>query len=182
MDTDLWEKALYHLDKGNFTALEQMLGGPDGFDKQIIDWHGAGKFKNEPVALAEVFTCSCMLGRTAAAEYLLDNGVDPVAGMKTGLNGFHYSASGGRLDIVRLLIDRGVSMEIDNMYGGTVLGQALWSAVNEPKPAHAEIIEMLIDAGAVVEDGTLEWWIDQDIPNTATRQRVLDALQRHGAE
>lgn len=181
MENDLWQKTLFHLDKGNFTALEEMLGASGGFDRQIIEWHESGKFNDHPHELAEALTCACMLGRGATAEYLIDNNVDPIAGMKTGLNGFHYAASGGRLDIVELLIDRGVPMEIENMYGGTVLAQALWSAVHEFKPTHAEVIEILLEAGAKVENGTLDWWREQGVGDADTKKRVLDALQRRGA-
>jgi hypothetical protein len=38
------------------------------------------------------------------------------------------------------------------MYGGTVLGCAVWSAVYEPRPDHAPIIEALLEAGADVRE------------------------------
>ncbi|NOT47057.1 MAG: ankyrin repeat domain-containing protein [Acidobacteria bacterium] len=110
MANDLWKETLRHLDEGNFTALEAMLGGPKGFNKQITDWHKTGKFADQPEALAEAFTCACMLGRVSTAEYLLDSNVDPLAGTKTGLNGFHYAALSGNLAVIKLLIERGVSM------------------------------------------------------------------------
>jgi hypothetical protein len=98
--------------------------------------------------------------------------------MRTGLAGFHYAASSGRLEIVKLLTTRKIPMEVENMYGGTVLGQALWSAINEHTPQHAEIIEVLIDAGAHVWPKTLEWWIEQDVPSEETKSRVADVLRR----
>jgi hypothetical protein len=64
------------------------------------------------------------------------------------------------------------------MYGGTVLGQALWSAVYEHKQSHGEIIEALVRAGAHLEPGTLEWWNKQDVPSTETKRRVADVLRR----
>jgi len=108
----------------------------------------------------------------------LDKGVDPLAGTKTGLNGFHYAASSGRPAVIRLLIGRKVPMEVRNMYGGTVFEQALWSAINEYTPDHAEIIEALIDAGAEIEPGTLEWWQGQNVPSAETKERVAAALRR----
>lgn len=123
-----------------------------------------------------------MLGRTGDAEAILDLGADPEAGMKTGLAGAHYAASGGWLTTVRMIIARKVPLETVNMYGGTVFGQAIWSAVNEHKPDHAPVIEALLDAGAVVEPGTAVWWEAQDVPSMETKQRVLDALLRHGAQ
>lgn len=175
--TDLWRKTLFHLDAGNFTALEEWLGGPEGFDRQIVEWHKEGKFAGEPEMLAEALSCACMLGRTATANYLIDAGVDPYAGMKTWLAGPHWAASGGHLDTVRMLIEKRVPLEIENKYGGSVLGQALWSTINEYKHAHAAVIEELVAAGAVIEPGTLEWWKEQDVPSMETKRRVAEALK-----
>lgn len=182
MTDDLWQKTLTALDRGDFSRLEAMLGGPVGFDRQIVDWFDSGRFADEPEMLAEALSCACMLGRTETAAHLLDHGVDPYAGMKTWLAGPHYAVSSGRLETVRMLIERNVPLEIENKYGGTLLGQALWSAVNEHKPTHAEIIEMLLAAGAQIEPGSLEWWDAQSVPSAATKQRVADALRRHNSD
>lgn len=179
---ELWQRAVKALDEGNFTSLESTLGGSAGFDRQIIKWFGAGKFDGQAEMLAEALSCVCMLGRIETARYLLDNGVDPLTGMKTGLNGFHYAVSGGRLDVVKLLINRKVPMETRNMYGGSVWEQALWSAINEHKPDHAAVIEALIEAGAEIEPGTLEWWNEQPVPSAETKRRVAYALRRKGLE
>lgn len=173
---DLWGTTLYHLERGNFTALENALGGPDGFDKQLVTWHREQRFDTEPELLAEALTCACMLGRTETVRYLLDAGVDPLAGIKTGMNGFHYAASGGKTDVIRLMIERKASAEELNMYGGTVLGQALWSAVNEPSRGHADVVELLLNAGAEVEPGTLEWWGEQNVPDPETKRRISEVL------
>lgn len=179
---DLWQKVVTALDRGDFSRLEMMLGGPEEFDAKIVNWYENGNFNTEPEMLAEALTCACMLGYDKTAAYLLDNGVDPLAGIKSGLNGFHYAASSGRLNVIRLLIERKVPMEVRNMYGGTVLGQALWSAINEYTPDHAAIIVALLDAGAVVEPGTLEWWQNESVPSAETKQTVLEALRRHHAQ
>jgi ankyrin repeat protein len=170
--------AIAAMDMGNFSALESTVGGPEAFGDQIIEWFEKDYFTNEPETLAEVFAAACMLGHERTAAYLLDKGVDPYAGMKTGLAGFHYAASSGRLNVIKLLIERKAAMEVRNMYGGTVFGQAMWSAINEYTPDHAEIIERLIEAGAVIEPGTLEWWEKQNVPSAETKQRVADALRR----
>jgi len=168
--------AIAAMEMGNFSSLESTIGGQEAFDGQIINWFEKGYFAGEQETLAEVFAAACMLGHAKSAEYLLEKGVDPYAGMKTGLAGFHYAASSGRLEVIELLIERRVPMEVRNMYGGTVLGQALWSAVNEYTPDHAAIIEALIDAGAIIEHGTLEWWNDQSVPSFETKRRVALAL------
>ncbi len=132
-------------------------------------------FSNEHGSLEEALACACFLGRTNLAKYLLDNGVDP-SSVRSGQTGFHYAAMIGHLDTLRLLIERKAPMEIENMYDGTVLGQALWSAVNEYKDTHAAVIEALIEAGAEIGPGTLEWWSDQEVPSADTKQRVTEAL------
>jgi hypothetical protein len=174
---DLWQNTLEALDRGDFTRLHKLLGGPEGFDSRIAGWFDERRFATEPEMLAEALTCSCMLGRASTARYLIERGVDPYAGMKTGMAGPHYAAGGGHLEIVQMLIDRRVPLEVKNRYGGTVLGQALWSAVNDHTNSHADIVEALIDAGAVVETGTLEWWNEQDVPSPETKERVAETLR-----
>lgn len=171
----VFEYAIAAMWRGDFTALEEMLG-PDSFDDTIIDWFEKGYFEDERATLNEIFAAACMLGHPRLAAFLLDRGVDPYAGMRTGLAGFHYAASSGRLDVIKLLIERKVPMEIKNMYGGTVFGQAIWSAINEWTPQHAEIVEELVKAGAVVDDGYREWWDEQDVPDEETKRRVAAVL------
>jgi hypothetical protein len=177
--TSLFDYAVAAMDRGDFTALEERIG-IGRFHDQIVEWFERGAFNNERQTLDEIFTASCMLGQTDTAAYLLDKGVEPYAGMKTGLAGFHYAASSGRLDVIKLLIERGVPMEAKNMYGGTVFGQAIWSAIHEHKPQHTEIVEALIKAGAEVEEGYQEWWEAQEVPDPKTKELIADALARHG--
>jgi len=176
---ELWQKTLVHLFEGNFTALEEMLGGPDGFDRNIVEWYDTGKFDPEPEMLAEALSCACMLGRTETARHLIDAGVDPYAGMLTCLAGPHWAASSGRLDVIKMLIEKNIPLETENKYGGTMLGQALWSAVNEHADSHADIIECLILARTEVEPGTLEWWQEQNVPDIETKRRVSEMLRKH---
>jgi hypothetical protein len=174
----LFRYAVAAMDRGDFTALEEAIG-PEKFHDQIVEWFENGLFTNEQEALDEIFAASCMLGQTATAANLLDKGVDPHAGMKTGLSGFHYAASSGRLEVIRLLIDRKIPMEVKNMYGGTVFGQAMWSAVNEWTPNHAEIVEELVKAGAVVDEGYDDWWEEQNVPDAETKRQIAEVLRQH---
>src|SRR5262245_24037539 len=175
---DLWKQAVKDITDGAYFRIEKTLGGGDAFDDQIIEWFDYRYFENEPEALAETVTCASFLGRTRVVAHLLDNGVDPVSGMRSGMNGFHYAASCGRLEVVKIMIDRKVPMEIVNRFGGTVLGQALWSAIHEHERTHAEIIEALINAGAKIHPGTLEWWEQQDVPSAETKERVAAAFRK----
>jgi hypothetical protein len=170
---ELWPYVTKALDQGDFTWLDKLLNSQNASLIDLLEAHGEPK-----EYMDEAFAWACMVGRTGDAEILLDKGVDPYAGMKTGLAGFHYAVSSGRLGVVKMLIERNVPMNVENMYGGNVWGQALWSAVNEHKPDHAGIIEALIDAGVEIEAGTLEWWQEQDVPSEETGRRVADALRR----
>jgi hypothetical protein len=104
--------------------------------------------------IEEAFIRACQFGHDSVCEFLLDEGVDPTAQVNVGQTGLHYAAHAGQLETVKLLIARGVPLEVKNEYGGTVLGQALWSAFNEPKQNHLAIVETLIDAGADIKP---EW-------------------------
>ena len=114
----------------------------------------------EPVQIEQAFINACLRGHNAICEFLLDHGVDPAALANSGQTGLHYAAHSGQLETVKMLLARKAPLEVKNEYGGTVLGQALWSAFNEPHKNHPAIVDALIAAGAQVEP---EWnkWIDQ---------------------
>jgi hypothetical protein len=164
------------MERGDFSALESAIG-PDNFHDQIVNWFEVGLFKDEQETLDEVLSAACMLGQTRTAEYLIEHGVDPYAGMRTWLAGPHYAVSSGRVETVKMLLEKKVPLEVENRHGGTLLGQALWSAINEHSDTHAEIIELLIRAGSHVWPGTLEWWEEQDVPCAETKERVAAALR-----
>jgi Ankyrin repeats (3 copies) len=147
--------AVAGLRAGDFSRLAPLFEEPRS-DKaelcRIVEWYQANLFASEPKALAEALTCACFLGKTRVVAYLLDHGVDPLAGIGTGLNSFHWAANRGQLEIVRLLLSHHVPLEARSMYDGTVLGTATWSAVHEPRPDHLKIIEALLAAGAKVNE------------------------------
>jgi hypothetical protein len=171
----LWRDSVLGLDRGDFSRLEPLFDerrSAEGSKCRIVDWWEKGYFDNEPKALREALTRACFLGRTRVAEFLLDRGVDPAAGVGTGLAAFHWAANRGHLDTVKLLIDRRAPLEQLNMYDGTVLGCAVFSAINEPRADHVPIIEALIAAGAKLE--AAEYPTGDD--------RVDEVLRRHGAK
>jgi hypothetical protein len=151
-DNNSLRDAVRGLIAGDFSRLDPLFEERDGRQCQIIEWYEASLFANEPKALAEALTCACFNGRTEVVDYLLAHGVDPPGGANTGLNGFHWAANRGQLDVVMLLIRHQAPLETRSMYDGTVLGTAVWSAINEPRPDHLRIIEALIKAGARVDD------------------------------
>ena len=137
-----------HLEAGDFSFLEPQFRGDGEAPAQIIRWHRLGYFETEPDALAEALSCASFLGAIEVVEFLLDAGVQPSGGSLTGLNAFHWAANRGQAEVVRLLLRRGASLETRNMYGTTVLGTAVWSAIHEPRPNHLTIIRDLLRAGA----------------------------------
>jgi len=96
------------------------------------------------------FVWACEYGYNDVVMFLLEHGVDP-AFAAGGMTGLDLAAHDGRLDTVKLLLAHHAPLEVKNSYGGTVLDQTLWSAVNHPRPAHREIVEALLAAGAKVE-------------------------------
>jgi ankyrin repeat protein len=150
----IFRAAVRDLEEGNFSRLEPLfrnLASSSHASCQIIEWYDLGYFKNEPKALNEALACACFNGRMRVAKFLMDRGVDPLAGFATGMNGFHWAANRGHLETVKMLIERKVPMEVENMYGGTVLGCTVWSAIHEPRPNQIEVIEALLYAGANVD-------------------------------
>lgn len=171
----VWRDAVRGLERGDFSDLEPLFDkdpSTEGGKCKIIDWYERGYFEDEPRALAEALTCACFLGRTSIAEFLLNEGVDPAAGFGTGMSAFHWAANRGNLDTVNLLIERKAPLEQRNMYGGTVLGCTVWSAINEPMGNQIEAIEALLKAGARIEES--------DYPTG--NERVDELLRRHGAK
>lgn len=133
---------------GDFSRMEPAFTGAAETPCDLERWCADGSLEQHPGTMAEALTCACFLGRTSVAEQLLDHGADPTAGNATGLDALHWAVNRGQVETVRMLLDRKVPLDTRNMYGGTILGTAIWSAINEPRDGHAAIVEMLLDAGA----------------------------------
>jgi ankyrin repeat protein len=117
------------------------------------------------------FIWACLFGRLSIAAFLLDHGVDPGAKDGQGVTGLHWAAHYGHVETVKLLIQRNAPLEVKNNYGGTVLGQTTWAVMNDPHENHAIVIEMLLAAGAKIDQA--------DYPTG--NARVDEVLRRHGA-
>jgi hypothetical protein len=170
-DDAIFSDALQGLHRGDFSRLEQLFDERSGRSSrpQIVEWYEEGRFQDEPKALAEALTCACFLGRTSVADYLLTQGVDSSGGSGTGLDALHWAANRGQLEAVRLLIRAKAPLETRSMHGGTALGTAIWSAINEPRRDHPQIIEELLKAGARLED----------VEYPTGRERIDEILQRY---
>ena len=111
--------------------------------QRLADAASAGELEKALVTAAGTH------GAHDVVEYLLDRGVDVAAG--TGWTALHSATGGADLQIIDLLIRRGAPLERLNMYGGTVLAQAIWFAFHgDPADIgdYARVIDALIAAGA----------------------------------
>src|SRR5258706_3800146 len=119
------------------------------------------------------FVWACAYGHNDVVAFLLDYGVDPAAGADVDMTGLHLAAHEGHLDTVKLLLAHNAPFEAKNVYGGTVLGQTLWSVIHHPLPAHREIVETLVAAGANVGD---DWFTgNRDIDELLLRARPIES-------
>lgn len=149
VDDVSFEDAVAALRRGDFSASAPLFEEPTPtHDCRITEWFDRGRFKDHEDALLEAFSCACFLGRVDAVRFFLARGVKPNGGAGAGVDALHWAANRGQLETVRLLIAHGADLETKNMYGGTALGMTLWSAFNEPRPAHLDIIRTLLEAGA----------------------------------
>jgi hypothetical protein len=101
------------------------------------------------VHLGYALTWASTFGRNAVVEILLRKGVD-ASGQDGDATALHFAAAYGRLDLVRLLLAHGASLETLNSYGGTVLDGTVWYALNAPIAGvdYAAVVRELIAAGA----------------------------------
>jgi hypothetical protein len=143
-----FQETVLGLMAGDFSRLERLFRAAVGKKCQIVEWYEEGLFEKEPQALAEAFTCACFNGCVEVVRYFLQRGIDPAGGINTGMNAAHWAGNRGQVEVIRLLIEAKVPLETLNMYGGTVLGTTVWSAIHEPRAGQLENIEILIRAGA----------------------------------
>ena len=149
-DTMTPREAADGLRRGDFTRLAPLFGDPaqpDLATGQLLAWVESGELADADV-LAEALTCACWLGQVGVAERLLDRGIDPAAGMATGMSALHWAANRGQRAAVELLVARGAPMEQRSMYDGTALGTAVWSACHEPRGDQLGVVRVLLTKGA----------------------------------
>lgn len=112
-------------------------------------------------------------GRLDAVRLSLDVGFDPHRQNGEGMTPLHAAAFHGFADIVRLLLDGDPSppLEVQNIYGGTVVGTLRYGAVNgwRDDGDHGASIALLLEAGAALAD---------DAPPTG-HSGVDDAVAAH---
>jgi ankyrin repeat protein len=114
--------------------------------------------------LLDGFAFACTYGRVEVVDFLLDQGLEVNAELRShgeGHTGLHAAAYHGHVDVVKALLRRGARVEvIDKTWGTPPLIWAMtgWSR----KPAaeggpYYEVVARLIAAGANVKHDLLEW-------------------------
>jgi hypothetical protein len=105
--------------------------------------------RDPAVHLAYALTWACSFGRTDVAELLLRKGV-PATAADADVTALHAAAATGQMNLVRLLLKHGASLEQLNSYDGTVLDGTIWYAMHAPVEGldYAAIVRDLIAMGA----------------------------------
>jgi ankyrin repeat protein len=139
--------------------------------KRFFKQDGGLKSNAEPEEMVRGFLWACGYGRNDVVAFLLDKGFDLSAQDGDGQTGLHWAAMCGRLDTIQLLLARGALLEVSNVYGGTVIGQTLWSAAHDVDPdVYIPIVETLLAAGARVPEH-----------HAPISQRMDGLLRQHGS-
>lgn len=105
--------------------------------------------RDPKVHLGYALTWATALGQAGVVELLLRKGVDP-NGHDDDASALHHAAGHGRMELMRLLIRHGASVETLNSYDGTVLDGTVWHAFNSPAAGvdYAAVVRELLAAGA----------------------------------
>jgi ankyrin repeat protein len=167
------EAAEYLAARGARLSLETAAGvGRLDVVKRFFNDDGTRKTKTSRKRVQRAFLNACGWGRTNVIRFLLDTGVDLGNGGGDGQTPLHCAVITGQLETVKFLLTLNPPLEAKNIYGGTVLGQTLWSAAHGGNPKlYSEIIETLIAAGAKLP------------PRHVPVNEPIDALlRRYGSE
>ena len=128
--------------------------------------------------LQEGFLYACQFGREATAEFLVSRGAPIGFADVRGQTGLHHAVIGGQPGIVRLLLAHHPPLEAVNCYGGTPLGQALWSAAHGgDATVYLEILEALVAAGAEMPERHVP--VNPEIDHWLERHGSLAELDWH---
>lgn len=148
------EAAIYLADRGARLDLEGAAGvGRLDVVKSFFNEDGSLKRNTTREQVQSAFQYASGYGRTNVVEFLLDKGIALKGHGGDGQTALHWAVIFGHLETIRLLLKHNAPLEAKNIYGGTVLGQTLWSAAHGGDPKlYVRIIKTLIEAGAKVPE------------------------------
>ena len=183
------EAADFLLRKGARLDLEAAIGvGRLDVVQQYFEEDGSLRPTATQTQLERGFMWACEYGHSTVIDFLLNQGLDPNIGVD-GMYGLHWALIGGHLDTVQLLLARGASTEVRNMYGGNAVGCAVWAAGNshgvyswpQKEVDYMGIIETLLKAGGSIERGMLGWLAQESGLPSATVERLNALFRKYGA-
>jgi len=103
--------------------------------------------------MAEALRYACAYGRTEMAELLIRRGANIIDATRDGQTPAHMAVIGGHIQTLKTLLAHRPPLEQQNAYGGTVLGQTLWSAAHGgDADRYIAMIDALLAAGAKLPD------------------------------
>jgi hypothetical protein len=166
------EAAVYLANRGAQLDLEGAAGmGHLDVVKRYFNEDGSLKRKTTKKQVQSAFHHACEWGRLNVIEFLLDKGVSLNGHSGDGQTPLHGAAICGQLETIKFLLKLKPPLEARNIYGGTVLGQTLWSAAHGGDPKlYSAIIETLIEAGAKLNE--------RHVP---VNKPIDDLLRRYGS-
>jgi ankyrin repeat protein len=120
------EAAVWLAEHGALLDLEA-AAGVGRLDVVASYFDGDGKLKDAAAwaQLGPGLVWASEYGHVAVMDFLMDRGVDPREAVN-GVYALDMAVCGGHLPAIRLLIQRGASLESQNRYGGTPLGMAFY--------------------------------------------------------
>ncbi len=126
-----------------------------------------------PSDKAEALSAAARAGDAAMVKRLLDEGVDVNTKFRYDATALSYAADHGQLEVVKVLLAHKADVNIkDTFYGATPLTWAA-SPAQKRKPEHAQIVGLLLRAGAQGKEDALAAGVSA--PDVPTVKAVLEA-------
>lgn len=126
------------------------------------------------------FLWACGFGRRPIVELLLAHGVDVSAQDRSGQTALHRAVIGRQQEIVKLLIEKGASLQQRNEYGGNPLGQAIWCVLHGgADEEYFAIIDLLVHQDTADRENHLAWLKEEANSGNSPNPHLLAKLISH---
>jgi hypothetical protein len=149
--------------------------------RTLLENTGSLRSSVTPENLERGLLWACQYGHIEVVSFLVQHGAPLNGQTGTGQSPLHWAVIGGNVEAIKLLLSKGADLEQKNRYGGTVLGQALWSALNGAPAMEArylQVISVLIDAGARIEDEMPSWVLQQKEAPASLKRNIVKLLNQ----